>query len=180
MMMAGILLFAVFQDNIVSYLYSIHADMLANPLHRVRALFSYAQGKEIDLFILSRGNSWIEILQTALDRCAFMIGGGRGFSHMDAYGAMPSLGLGADNQYTVNIAEIGIVGSALLFLAIGSVYSFVHRNLRDLYVPYLFVYLVAGMSLEVFQLSKSGQLFWLVAAYFIVKSEALRSREITA
>lgn len=176
-MVAGIVLFAIFRDSIVSSLYAIHADLIANPLHRVRALFSYAQGKDIDLFILSRGHSWLEILRVAFDRCAFIIGGGRGFSHMDAYGAMPSLGLGADNQYTVNIAEIGIVGSALLFLAIGSVYSYVHRSLRYLYVPYVLVYLIAGMSMEIFQLSKSGQLFWLVAAYFIVKSEALQSRE---
>jgi len=177
-MVAGIGLFAIFQGEIVSYLYSIQVDMVAIPLHRVRVLFSYAQGKDIDLFMISRGDSWSEILSAAYDRCAFIIGGGRGFSHIDISGAMPGLGLGGDNQYTVNIAEIGIVGSALLFLAIGSVYSYVHRNLRYFYVPYVFVYLIAGMSLEIFQLSKSGQLFWLITAYFIVKSEVLKSREI--
>lgn len=177
-MVSGFVLFAIFWNDIVPYLYSIHADLIAIPLHRVGCLFSYVQGKDIDLFMISRGDSWAEILSAAYDRCAFIIGGGRGFSHMDACGAIPGLGLGGDNQYTVNIAEIGIVGSALLFLAIGSVYSFVHRSLRYLYVPYVLVYLIAGMSLEIFQLSKSGQLFWLVAAYFIVKSEALKSREI--
>jgi hypothetical protein len=30
------------------------------------------------------------------------------------------------------------------------------------------------MSLEIFQLSKPGQLFWLVAAYFIVKTEEIK------
>ena len=178
LMIAGIVLFAIYQNDIVSYLYSIHADLIANPLHRVKALFSYVQGKDLDLFMLSRGDSWAEILSVSFDRYSFIIGGGRGFSHMDAYGAIPSLGLGGDNQYTVNIAEIGTFGSALLFLAIGSVYSFVHRSLRHLYFPYVFVYLIAGMSLEIFQLSKSGQLFWLVAAYFIVKSEELKSKEI--
>lgn len=177
-MMTGIALFAIFRDNIVSYLYSIHADIIATPLCRVKALFNYMQGKDLNLFMLSRGNSWTDVLSVAFERYSFVIGGGRGFSHMNAYGAIPSLGLGADNQYTVNISEIGILGSALLFLAIGSVYSFVHRSLRYLYVPYVFVYLIAGMSLEIFQLSKSGQLFWLVSAYFIVKSEELKSKEI--
>jgi len=177
MMVAGIVFFAIFRNEIVSYLYSIQADMIAIPLDRLGALFSYAQGKDIDLLILSRGNSWAEVLGAAYDRWSFVIGGGRGFSHMDASGVMPSLGLGGDNQYTVNIAEIGIFGSVLLLLAIGSVYSFVHRSLRYLYIPYVLVYLIAGMSMEIFQLSKSGQLFWLIAAYFIIKSEELKSRE---
>jgi len=176
-MVTGIVLFGIFRNDIVSYFYSIQADMIANPLHRVKVLFEYVQGERLDWFMLSRGDSWKEILCAAYDRCSFVIGGGRGFSHMDAYGAIPSLGMGGDNQYTVNIAEIGIFGSALLFLAIGSVYSFVHRSLRYLYLPYVLVYLIAGMSLELFQISKSGQLFWLVAAYFIVRSEALKSRE---
>jgi len=177
MMMAGIVLFAIFRDDIVSYLYSIHADIFAAPLHRVKALFIYLEGKQLDSFMLSRGDSWVEMLSLAFDRYAFIFGGGRGFSHIDAYGVVPSLGLGGDNQYTVNIAEIGIIGSALFFLAIGSVYSFVHRSLRCLYFPYVFVYLIAGMSLEIFQLSRSGQLFWLVAAYFIVRSEGIKERK---
>lgn len=173
-----IIFYAIFRDGIVSYLYSIQADIIASPLHRARALFNYLEGKDIDLFMLSRGNSWATILSSAFDRCVFIFGGGRGFSHMDAHGAMSGLGLGGDNQYTVNIAELGIFGSSLLFLAIGSVYSFIHRSLRRLYFPYVVVYLIGGMALEIFQLSKSGQLFWLVSAYFIVKTEEIKAHAI--
>jgi len=178
LMMVGIVIFAISQDDIVSYLYSIDAKIFAYPLDRVRALFWYVQGDKLDLFMLSRGHSWAEILNSAFEHFVFVIGGGRGFTHINSFGMIPSLGLGGDNQYTVNIAEIGIFGSALFFLAIGSVYSFVHRSFRCLYFPYVFVYLIAGMSLEIFQLSKPGQLFWLVTAYFIVKTEEIRKYKL--
>ncbi len=178
MMMVGVILFAIFQDDIVLYLDSIHADIFATSLHRVRALFNYLQGKDLDLFMLSRGNSWVSILRNAFNHGTFIFGGGRGFSHMVVDGTIPSLGLGGDNQYTVNIAELGMIGSFLFFLTIGSVYSFIHRKLRYLYFSYVFVYLIGGMACEVFQLSKPGQLFWLVTAYFIVKSERIKERKV--
>ena len=164
-----------FRDDIVSYLYSIQADLIASPLHRAKAILYYLEGEHLDSFMRSRGNSWISVLKIAFDRYAFVFGGGRGFSHMDIYGTVSSLGLGGDNQYTVNIAELGMIGSSLLFLAIGSIYSFVHRSLRYLYLPYVLVYLIGGMACEIFQLSKSGQLFWLVSAYFIVKTEDIKA-----
>ena len=174
-MMLMIVFYVIFRDDIVSYLYSIQADIIAAPLHRARAILYYLEGKHLDSFMRSRGNSWLSILGKSFDRYAFIFGGGRGFSHTDIYGEVSSLGLGGDNQYTVNIAELGIFGSSLLFLAIAGVYSFIHRSLRYLYLPYVLVYLLGGMACEIFQLSKSGQLFWLVSAYFIVKTENIKA-----
>jgi len=172
-----IVFFGFFHETIVSYLFSINALIIAVPLHRASCLFQYMAGNNLGLLMLSRGNSWLSKLGLAFSGYAFIFGGGRGFTHLNDDGTVP-LGLGGDTQYAVNIAEIGIFGSILFFLTLRIVYTFVHRNLRWLYLPYLAVYLLGSMAGEFFMLSKSGQLFWLVTAYFIVKSEELKSQEI--
>ena len=170
-----IFIFSLFHDQLVSYLYSIKADTIAMPLARFRSVF--------DLFEtigITRANSWNAVLNIAISSSAIYFGGGRGFTHLDSDGNMPSLGLGADNQYTVNFSEIGLLGNILLIMTILCLISFVHKKYWKLYIPYIVVYMAGGMTCEIFQLSKAGQLFWITTGYFIIYSDFLKRKEIYA
>ena len=119
----------------------------------------------------SRIVSWLSVVNQALDTNP-IFGCGRGCSHIS--GSTFSLGMGADNQYTVNFLELGVVGSFLFVLILVVILINFYKDsfVFKLYLPYILAMVTAGMAMEVFQLSKGGSLFWFsTAMMFICQKE---------
>jgi hypothetical protein len=95
-----------------------------------------------------------------------LFGRGRGSTHIDKQGNF-HLGLGADNQYTKNLYELGVVGSLAFFYMLFSFCNYIKYPLKKFYLIYLFCYLLSGLSMETWQLSKGGQMFWIITAFFV-------------
>jgi hypothetical protein len=145
--------------------------MISAPISRASTLF------EKGTLTGARISSWISVLENAYSNNKLGLGGGRGFTHLRDNSESLSLGLGADNQYTVNLAELGLAGSIIFFGSLLYICQFIHPDLKRLYYPYLISCVVSGFALEVFQLSKSGQLFWLNTAYIIGRSTLLHKAD---
>lgn len=163
MAVAAVAAFMIWHEAIVAYFRDVNV-LISAGLSRAETLMQFSATLE---------GARIESWQTVLSKWAegnILFGCGRGCSHLDAHGNVPSLGLGADNQYTVNLLELGVFGSALFLVALGWLVYQVKQPLRKLYAPYVLAYLAGGMAMEIWQLSKPGQLFWLISGVFIVLS----------
>jgi hypothetical protein len=153
---------------------------------RVERLYDYLYNFESEIYVLqaavsrastllildetlegSRYGSWTLMLSSFLDSnvVTMLLGCGRGCSHLG--GAEFSVGLGGDNQYTVNIVELGLVGLALSLVAAVSAYPYIDRRWKVIYVAYVLAYFAWGMTAEVWQLSKGAQMFWFVNALLV-------------
>ena len=167
-MILAIGLIALFSEDLYDYLYHVDTSNQAfnGAISRMSTMLTPMETIEG-----SRFNSWKSMLEAAYDR-NIVFGCGRGCSHLDdfAYDANMPLGLGGDNQYTVNLVEIGIIGSVLFFMAV--VLQLVHvKNHRKLYFAYLVTYFAAGVVVEVWQLSRGGFFFWFITALLLSEDE---------
>lgn len=117
----------------------------------------------------SRFPSWISVINEWLSGNMFF-GCGRGCLHIDAKGNFTP-GLGADNQFTSDLAEIGIFGLLARFLVVGWHVNLVKPKYYPIYIPFVLMALVGGMTAEVWQLSKPGQLYWILTAIFVALSQ---------
>ena len=162
-----IALLAVLDYNIDDIYSSMYYNMINNKA--VSAAVSRASGLIMlyDTLEGDRFSSWKSILQRAFNT-NFILGNGRGFTHMSSNSF--NLELAGDSQYTVNLAEIGILGSIVFFLMLYGFGKKLHYKLRTFYISYLLAYLSAGMTMEVWQLSKGGQMFWIMTGLLLMFS----------
>jgi hypothetical protein len=147
-------------DGIYDALYNINTGNLAidGGVSRFATLLKFSetiQGSRID--------SWLSVFNQALDN-NFIVGCGRGCSHINEEGF--SLGMGSDNQYIKNFMEIGIIGSLLFMFSLLYLIVTLYKDpfTFKIYFPYMLVMLFIGMTMEVWQLSKGGSLFWFSTA----------------
>ncbi len=127
----------------------------------------------------SRFDAWGILFTLATENAQGVIFGcGRGCGHVylaDIHDGFP-LGLSGDSQYLVTFLEGGLIGivlfaAMLFFLARG-----VQVRYRPIYLPYLSAYLVGGIFVELFLLSKGGGFFWLISA-MVIGSQGVRGVE---
>lgn len=97
-----------------------------------------------------------------------LFGCGRGCTHISSDASF-SLGMGGDNQYTVDFVEIGVVGllmHCLLFLS-PYLYSVARRN--KVFPAYTIAFFVMSLTGEHFQLPRGAQFYWLIAAFVLTQ-----------
>jgi hypothetical protein len=120
-----------------------------------------------ETFEASRLHSIITILSVSSEN-NLLFGCGRGCTHSYSDGSF-NLGMGGDNQYTVNFVEIGAVGlliHSLLFLS-PYLYSAARRN--KVFAAYTITFFVMAMTGEHFQLPRGAQFYWLIAAFVLTQ-----------
>jgi hypothetical protein len=93
-------------------------------------------------------------------------GHGRGGSHAYRKGRF-FLGLAGDSQYLVNLYEIGLIGTFIFFYMLFSFYRVIPFYLKRFYLIYLISYLIGGITMEIWQLSKGGQMFYIITAILV-------------
>ena len=94
---------------------------------------------------------------------------GVGFLAGSTPGAPVSFGSSYDNQYLRNLLVMGIFGSGIWLIMLFYL-GWALKGNRKLFVYYISLlgsYLAMGMGFEVFQLSKSGAIFWIVTGMLI-------------
>lgn len=167
---AVIVVLRAYQQEIFEALLTLHPPT-ANAFFRLTTLFTFAETLEG-----SRGASWRYTIER-WQRGNLVFGCGRGCTNLMLPGVMYGLTMGGDNQYTRNLEEIGILGNALFAATLLSLRQFMGDPYRRLYTAYLGAYLLGGMTMEAWQLSKPGQLFWIITALLLSISNG-RIKEI--
>ena len=168
--LAALILILTFSlDSIYDVLYNIKTDNLAidGGVSRFATLLKFSETIQ-----QSRVNSWLSVISQAFDN-NFIVGCGRGCIHISEGGI--SLGMGGDNQYTKNFMEIGIIGSLLFMFTLLHLTVKLYKDpfIFKIYFPYMLAMLLVGMTMEVWQLSKGGSLFWFNTAlmYSLLKEK---------
>jgi hypothetical protein len=158
-----LIVFLNFQE-IYNFLYYIKTDNLAvdGAISRFATLLNFSETIQG-----SRINSWKSVFLQALESSP-IFGCGRGCAHLSE--GVFSIGMGADNQYIKNFLEIGIIGSLIFVLTCLNLMFTFHRNktLFRLYFAYLIAIAFCGLTMEVWQLSKGGALFWFTTGLMIL------------
>ena len=77
------------------------------------------------------------------------------------------LSLQADSQYIRLLREVGIIGSLLWAAGLLACWLRMRSEIRGVYTVFLLSFLLAGITQEVFLLSKGGQVFWLITGLFL-------------
>lgn len=155
------------QQELYEFLLGVHAPV-ANAFFRLTTLFTFVETLEG-----SRMASWHHTIDRWLEG-NILFGCGRGCTNLLMPGVMHGLTMGGDNQYTRNLEEIGLIGSGIFSaMLVGLAFS-VRPTHRGLYLTYLAAYLLGGVTMEAWQLSKPGQLFWIVTALMIVVSRRVQ------
>jgi len=121
----------------------------------------------IDVIKGARLNSW-SLALSKVDYTNIIFGQGRGyFSATDGM-----KGLGTDSQYTRNIVEIGFIGFLLFFVMILSSFRYLYGKWKALYLVYILSYIIWGVAVEIFLLTKGAQMFWFSTALLLALSRA--------
>lgn len=174
---AVLVAFGEWSYEIIAYLEDTN-PIAAGAASRFQSLLTFAQTIEA-----SRYATW----QLTWDKWLngnILFGCGRGCNNLSAPGVIESLVMGGDNQYTRNLQEIGVIGQAIFAGVLLGLILAVGRPFRGMYGAYVAAYALGGMTMEVWQLSKPGQLFWLISALFLVLGRARLSvplpREVSA
>tara|TARA_R110001599_G_scaffold326067_1_gene538478 strand:- start:3790 stop:5031 length:1242 start_codon:yes stop_codon:yes gene_type:complete len=135
-------------------------------VRRANSLFSLQQS------LAPRVDSWVEHrFHTDIRPVSALFGYGRGYENMLPDGTWRGFELNVDSQYIRDFFEIGLLGMVLkvsVFLIIASSMKGPYFNI---FIAYLVCYAAAGVTMELFNLSKPGALFWLVAALCLVCSK---------
>jgi O-antigen ligase len=77
------------------------------------------------------------------------------------------LRLQADNQYLRMLKENGIFGLLIWLFGLFTCWRLMFGGLRRIYAVFLVSFLLAGMTQEVFLLSKGGQVFWIITGLLL-------------
>ena len=160
----------IFKNDLYNLFYynNISNKVIQAGLSRAATILKpYETGKS------SRFKSWRKMLHDSIraeipitSLYWIVFGHGRGDSHKHENGEF-TLGLGGDSQYIVNIREIGLLGSFIFFYMLFSYYKLIPVNLKKFYFIYLCSYLIGGITMEIWQLSKGGQLFYIITSLLV-------------
>jgi hypothetical protein len=129
-------------------------------IRRFGTLFNFIEALE-----RSRFPWWREMFAKFLENPYF--GCGRGCSHSILDNQL-SLGLAGDMGYFKSLVELGIIGSLLYYsIFVRLVMKVKNFSLegKSIYLAFIFSFLFAEFSFEIFQTSKGGALFWFIVAY---------------
>jgi hypothetical protein len=135
----------------------------------------YVTLADIDAAFEPRRDAWKKRTIEDYSFCEKLIGRGRGFSNMEweeeKKGEWRGFAMVVDSQYIRNVQEIGFVGSAIFFIMLGSFFWHIPKEDWLLYTTILTIYLLSFLTMESFQISKPGALFWIIVALLVnVKS----------
>jgi len=150
----------------VFYYNDFQHPVLLAALSRFGTLFTLFETYEA-----SRISSVVSILSITNEN-SLLFGCGRGCTHVGLDDSF-SLGMGGDNQYSVNIAEIGVVGFLLhniLFLA-PFLYSAARKS--KVFVSYAATFFVMAFTAESFQLPRGAQFFWIITAIVLMQGKGI-------
>ena len=155
-------LIALNSEVILNFLYhnNISNIAISTSISRLASLFTF-----FDTLADSRITFWERNWEVYLDTNLFF-GNGRGASHSIIDGKL-ALGLGGDNQYIINLIEIGIIGSLIFLFIVLYPSKYIKSKWALIWYAYLFTYILWGLSAEIWLLSKGGTLFWMVTALLI-------------
>ena len=138
--------------------YSINSGL--GSLHRLDQIFS-----PIDA-IINRGIwfkfNWIE------DIFGFIFGGGLKMGHISNDLSF-SYGMAMDNQFLYFLLVLGITGSLIFFYLLILLITIHPKGSRQrkIQISLTISYFSMGMGAEVFQLSISGLIFWIISGFLL-------------
>jgi hypothetical protein len=171
LLILSLIIYLNFQE-IYNILYYIKTDNLAldGAISRFATLLNFSETIQG-----SRFNSWKSVFLQAINSEP-IFGCGRGCAHMS--NGTFSIGMGSDNQYLKNFMEIGLIGSVIFFITcLNLLFSFFrNKKLFNLYFAYLLSLAFAGFTMELWQLSKGGSLFWFTSGLLILNLKILNKK----
>jgi hypothetical protein len=161
---ALVLMLVRFNYEIYEILYYNNAQhpVIVGSMSRLGTLFT-----PMETFEASRLDSITSILTMSTEN-DLLFGCGRGCTHSFSYDSF-NLGMGGDNQYTVNFVEIGAVGLVMHCLLFLSPYLYSAARKNKVFVAYTIAFFVMAMTGEHFQLPRGAQFYWLIAAFVLTK-----------
>jgi len=161
----------------VLYLSSIAVDFYLNHFYDETSVVGRVLRRANSLFQLAdnltpRINAWVaHRFHTPIDSWSVLFGQGRGYENMNPDGTWRGFELNVDSQYVRDFFEIGLIGILMKVSAILVVISSLRGIYFNIFIAYLISYAAAGVTMELFNLSKPGALFWLVSALCLVCSK---------
>jgi hypothetical protein len=142
------------------------ASVLGRSLRRANSLFQFVDN------LAPRVDAWItHRFHTPIDSWSVLFGYGRGYENMNPDGTWRGFELNVDSQYIRDFFEIGLLGMTMKLSAIIIIITSMRGVYLNIFVAYVIAYSAAGVTMELFNLSKPGALFWLVAALCLVCSK---------
>lgn len=111
-----------------------------------------------------RVDKWLELISFQMERPLLLIfGAGFGSPNPLVFGAELGHILAVDNAFVRRVFEVGVVGTTVFALLIGSLSLFLLRKeqLRPFFAVVLF-YLFSGLTAETFQITQSAGLFSVI------------------
>lgn len=134
-------------------------------IKRARSLFFLMDS------LAPRFESWeVNRFDTELHPLSVLFGHGRGYENMNPDGSWRGFELNVDSQYIRDFFEVGLVGALLKFGAMLWTSTFLDKRMFYYYFAYFISFCAAGMTMELFNLSKPGALFWAVSGLFLICS----------
>jgi hypothetical protein len=118
-----------------------------------------------DTLSKSRGDVLVQLIEyyRSGNLLQMIFGYGRGASLIARGGDFDQIALAGDNYIFSSLVEIGLLGT-LYFLSINIYLYFLIKNawIKHSYLLLFFIYIIYGLTIEIWLLSKSGQVWWLL------------------
>lgn len=118
--------------------------------------------------LANRGIWWK--LQWVDDWLRLLIGNGLSAGHVGANGSF-SFAMAMDNQFLYLLVVLGSIGTTLFFIMLYLMKYNFDQQTRPIYYSLVFSFLAMGLGAEVFQLSVSGSVFWMMVGLLAARTQ---------